>query len=266
MSKCYEDALEHKRKLRESIKNLERLVARPLEDKIARMESLIKTALKEHKCAVACSFGKDSVLVLYMVRQFKPDVDVVFCNTGVELPETIEFMKELREEWQLKLTVTKPEQTFWKIVEEKGFPELRYRKRVPPCCERLKDRPAIKAYRALGIDCTFTGLSFDESFNRKWSIAWNGDYYYQVKQKVWKCHPIAYFSTEEIWHLIDRYDIPVNPGYKKYNIPRIGCLPCTGYLGWQSELRRINPKMYKFVQSKRGQSLIEQWGGGDDDH
>lgn len=263
MSKCYEDGLEHKRKLLQSIKGLDKIVAQPIEEKVAHMETLIKKALKKHKCAVACSFGKDSVLVLYFVRQFDPDIKVVFCDTGVEFPETVAFAKELREEWNLNLTITKPDQTFWQVVNERGFPQLRYRRRVPPCCEVLKDKPALKAYRALGIECTFTGLSFDESFHRKWLIAWHGDYYRQVKQKIWKCHPVAYFTTKEVWTLLAHYGIPVNPAYAKYKIPRLGCLPCTRYIGWENELRRVNPKMYKFVQSKRGQSLIEAWGGGD---
>ena len=75
-----------------------------LEQKEFLSKIIIEKAFKEHpkeKCAVACSFGKDSMLVLYMIRQIYPDVKVIFCNTGVEYPETIAFKKRMVSELSL---------------------------------------------------------------------------------------------------------------------------------------------------------------------
>ncbi|MBD3355071.1 phosphoadenosine phosphosulfate reductase family protein, partial [Candidatus Woesearchaeota archaeon] len=82
-------------------------------------EELTKQAIERYKenIAVACSFGKDSIVVLHMALKYKPDIKVMFNNTGVEFPETIKYKEMLVKKWNLNLIETKPIKTFWQCVE-----------------------------------------------------------------------------------------------------------------------------------------------------
>ena len=46
----------------------------------------IETAIKDFgidKCAVACSFGKDSMAVLHLALSIAPEINVVWCDTNM---------------------------------------------------------------------------------------------------------------------------------------------------------------------------------------
>ena len=64
-------------------------------------QDLVKQAIERDKSniAVACSFGKDSMVVLQMALKIDPNIKVIFENTGVEFPETIKFKNKIKKEW-----------------------------------------------------------------------------------------------------------------------------------------------------------------------
>lgn len=66
---------------------------------------------------VAFSGGKDSTVLLHIVRQIYPDVPAVFVNTGLEFPEVQAFARS-----QENVTVLKPEMNFRKVIETYGYP------------------------------------------------------------------------------------------------------------------------------------------------
>ncbi|MCS7220921.1 MAG: YHS domain-containing protein [Anaerolineae bacterium] len=47
---------------------------------------------------MAASFGKDSVTVLHMLRDIKPDIEVIYLNAGYEFPETLMFIERLKQD------------------------------------------------------------------------------------------------------------------------------------------------------------------------
>jgi len=66
---------------------------------------------------VAFSGGKDSLVVLDIVRRMYPDVLAVFCNTKLEYPELRQFVKtNPNVEW------LRPDMTFAEVIKEKGYP------------------------------------------------------------------------------------------------------------------------------------------------
>ncbi|GAJ10246.1 unnamed protein product, partial [marine sediment metagenome] len=106
------------------LKEVAEKVNRPFPVKLAETKEIIARHLEEFgdKVSVAFSGGKDSEVVLYLAWLMKPDVPVVFNNTGVEYPETRAFVGQLQQEWHINLIVTKPDKTFWDCIEQYGFP------------------------------------------------------------------------------------------------------------------------------------------------
>ena len=207
--------------------------------------------------AVSCSFGSCSVVVLHMALSLAPGIKVVFCNTGVQYPETYRFRDRLVKEWNLNLIETKPIHSFWYCVKRWGFPEFRSSKGSgkPHCCIYLKDYPMRKISKENNIVATITGMRAAESRARMFNFADRGQYYHTKKYNLWKFNPIAFWSREQTWDYIHNHNLPVNELYLKGH-ERSGCMPCTGFKGWAEILAKRKPKLYRYIQHLRGQSLI----------
>lgn len=69
------------------------------------------------KIYVSCSFGKDSIVLLDIVRRIYPNVLAVFCDTQLEYPEIRQLAKTFPNvEW------LRPDMTFAEVIESKGYP------------------------------------------------------------------------------------------------------------------------------------------------
>ena len=69
------------------------------------------------KVYVSFSGGKDSTVLLYLVRSLYPNVPAVFCDTGLEYPEIRDFVKTFD-----NVEFLKPTRNFWEIVYKYGYP------------------------------------------------------------------------------------------------------------------------------------------------
>ena len=65
----------------------------------------IAAHLDEHDGYVAFSGGKDSTVVLDLARRADPDVPVCFFDSGLEFPETLNYIRLLTDTWRLNLHV-----------------------------------------------------------------------------------------------------------------------------------------------------------------
>lgn len=63
----------------------------------------IEAHLAAHDGYVAFSGGKDSLIVLDLARRVEPDVPVVFFDSGLDYPETYDYLTELAHTWRLDL-------------------------------------------------------------------------------------------------------------------------------------------------------------------
>jgi len=233
-------------------------IAQPIDYKIAQANRIISNHIYEFsgQCFVAWSGGKDSTLVLYLARRHYPDIPVIFNNTGVEYPETLKFVHRLKEEWNLNLTILRPEMTFWQCVERWGFPPpSRFgtgnkKTGTPRCCYHLKEKPVIKFIRENNMKSSFVGVTAWESWGRRITAGKLGLCHFSKYYGLCRVRPILFFRPDEIWYLIREWNIPVNPIYEK--VPRVGCMTCTGHLGWEQQMARTNPKLYEFIKKKMG--------------
>jgi len=216
----------------------------------------IKEVLSKHKFpVVAFSGGKDSTVVLDIVRRIRPETVAVFCNTGVEHKLTYEYIDRVDDK-----VVLKPKKTFWQCVDEYGFPEQKGKgkNRVNACCEWLKDKPMKDFIKKEGVDLVFTGLTMAESRQRMMFLKHYGDYMYVKSWGCWKAHPISDWSEEAVWKYIKGNNLDYNKGYDGHMV-RCGCQPCTAYCSWKERLAKENFSMYAHIQHMRLQSLVEDF-------
>lgn len=79
------------------------------------------------KCYVSFSGGKDSTVLLALVKQCQElgtigDIPAVFSNTGIEMQVTIDFVKWVRSEWYPNVIIIHPEKPFDWVLKNKGKP------------------------------------------------------------------------------------------------------------------------------------------------
>jgi 3'-phosphoadenosine 5'-phosphosulfate sulfotransferase (PAPS reductase)/FAD synthetase len=66
---------------------------------------------------VSFSGGKDSTVLVDIIREMYPDVPLVFCDTGLEYPEIKNFVKKIT-----NVTTIKPSVNFKQVIEHYGYP------------------------------------------------------------------------------------------------------------------------------------------------
>lgn len=276
--------------------------ALPLDAKIAYAREVIEHALdKSQKPCLAFSAGKDSTVLLHLLRQYVPDILTNYGNTTIEFPECVKFARWLREEWTLNYHEARPEVTFWWVVKEYGWPlmgktfgvsgvahkssreqffddlaargelngQYAIQAEVPissACCTFLKERPSQKLQKEQGIDLVFLGIMASESRQRLFNYLTYGELYYPKSQKVWKAHPMAIWTDEDVWAYIHRFDVPYatlyDMGYHDERTgewihhKRNGCMFCGMDIRFPNNhlaiMRHTHPKAWHTLMVRKG--------------
>jgi len=96
------------------------LQALPLDIKILKTKQRIREwVYRFGKDGVYISFsgGKDSTVLLDLVRQEFPAIPAVFIDTGIEYPEIKEFVNTID-----NVEIVKPKMTFFEVIKKYGYP------------------------------------------------------------------------------------------------------------------------------------------------
>ena len=103
-----------------TLDHLQELQALPLKLKVRLTQQRIREWVSEFGTDgvyVSFSGGKDSTVLLHIVRGLYPDVPAVFCDTGLEYPEIRQFVKTFD-----NVVWLEPKKNFFQVCEEYGFP------------------------------------------------------------------------------------------------------------------------------------------------
>lgn len=197
---------------REELEEMQRL---PLQRKIQITTARIIEWYQHYdgKVYVAFSGGKDSTVLLDIVRRIYPDVPAVFSDTGLEFPEVREFVKSCE-----NVTIVRPEMNFRKVIEVYGYPVVS--KRVANTVEyghkpgsfrwkelhgeimRSNGTPSEFNCKkmVLSIGCPIQGF-FSVLYNHEEAAYeeilqgnWSSTYYcnYGKREQISACHMVAY--------------------------------------------------------------------------
>lgn len=105
-----------------TMQQLKSMQAAPLDVKVLLTKQRIREWVNEFGLDgvyVSFSGGKDSTVLLHIVREMYPSVPAVFCDTGLEYPEIRDFVRTFDNvEW------LKPKMTFRQVIEKYGYPFL----------------------------------------------------------------------------------------------------------------------------------------------
>ncbi len=181
------------------------------------------------------SGGKDSQVVLDLCTRAIPpeNFEVIYSDTGYELPPSLQLYKEIADHYQqiypkLKFSVARNHASVLSYWDRIGTPSDTHRW----CCAVMKTGPL---YRMLKTEdgrqakvLTFDGVRAEESTRRsRYERIGKG-----VKHgTVINVSPILYWNTVEIFLYLFKYDLPINPAYRQ-GMTRVGCLVCPFSSEW----------------------------------
>jgi phosphoadenosine phosphosulfate reductase len=169
------------------------------------------------RIALVSSFGAESVVLLHMVSVMDRKTPVLFLNTEMLFPETLQYQRELAERLELEdIRVITPDAGMVAALDPTG---LLHKTDPDACCDLRKTVPLELA---LGdFDAWITGRKRFQG-GRRAALEFfenEGD----VRIKV---NPLAMWAKEDVQEYMLNNRLPRHPLVKQ-GYPSIGCAPCT---------------------------------------
>lgn len=265
----------------------------PLDTKIITSEDKIVEWYNYWKGQVYISFsgGKDSTVLLHLVRSIYPEVPAVFCDTGLEYPEIRDFVKTFD-----NVVWLKPKMNFNEVVQKYGFPvvskevsqkiqeirdtnsdKLRNKRlfgdekgngkvaekwkfliEAPfnisnKCCNIMKKEP-FKRYEKETGRKSYVGVMAYESALRVQSWKAYGCNAFELDRP--QSRPLMPWLEEDIRDYINESDIKISDIYSM-GYSRTGCMFCGFGIHLEKEdrfeqMRQTHPKQYDYIMNKMG--------------
>lgn len=222
------------------LKRLEKEAIRELEDFVTRSKLPV---------TISFSGGKDSLAALCLGLKVRPTADVLFIDTKLEFPDTVDYVHSLAKAHNLNLRVIEGENRFFEDVHSYGPPAKDFRW----CCKTNKLGPLttfIQSHYQKGC-VTIDGRRIYESFSRSRIGAVEKNPF--VPNQI-TLSPIRNWKALEVMLYIYWNNLEPNPLYKK-DYERIGCWLCPAAL--QSEFvntKKTHPELYE-----RWTSYLQGW-------
>lgn len=178
--------------------------------KVEQAQEIIRDALERMASPyIAFSAGKDSTVVLHLVRSIAPDTVAVWSDDEWNLPETIALVEQTPNLHRIAARVQHAE---WFTSWDTDEPDL-------PVGTIWVDAPANDGLQTFakmqGYDGAFIGLRADENSRRRVHLRKFSTLYFAANHNVWQCNPIAWWSVQDVWAYIHSHQVPYNLAYDK---------------------------------------------------
>jgi phosphoadenosine phosphosulfate reductase len=192
-----------------------------MEQKIHLAKEVISDALgRRALVCVTSSFQSECVVLVHMIREQKPDIPVLFLETGYHFPETLEYRDRMAAEWKLNLKSLEAKQS---VADQEAQFGILNQTAPDQCCKLRKVEPLFAGLSE--YELWFTALRREQSKSRA-----NLDVIEPFKlpggKTIEKISPLALWSTKDVWTYMKDHSIPELPLYEK-GYTSIGCAPCT---------------------------------------
>ncbi|MBD3678331.1 MAG: phosphoadenylyl-sulfate reductase [Rhodobacteraceae bacterium] len=169
------------------------------------------------RIALVSSFGAESVVLLHMISVMDRTTPVLFLDTEMLFPETLEYQADIAEKLGLTdVRVIHPDRD---ALARRDPEELLHQRDTDACCALRKTEPLNAA---LGeFDAWITGRKrFQGQTRAALDFFENED---DIRIKV---NPLAHWAKEDVQEYMLNNRLPRHPLVSR-GYPSIGCLPCT---------------------------------------
>ena len=191
----------------------------------AAPEEIVGWALDESgldRIAIASAFQVEGTCLIHMATRIRPDVPILFLQTGFHFAETLAFKERLTELLGLNVVDLTGDHSVQSQSETFG-PRL-YERDPKRCCELNKVIPFDRALR--GYDAWMTSMRRDSAWTRKNTPIVSQTRFEDDGKRLVKINPVANWTRQEAWTYMKENDLPRNPLYD-LGYSSIGCAPCT---------------------------------------
>jgi phosphoadenosine phosphosulfate reductase len=201
----------------------------PVAERVAALNARYRhhsaTAVLEHalrdadlgRVALVSSFGAESVVLLHLVSVIAPETPVLFIDTRMLFPETLDYQREVAEKLHLCdiRTIRAPQP---RVAFEDPDGTL-HRFNTDACCAVRKVEPLERALA--GFDGWITGRKRFQGHGRE-----AVDFFEAEGETRIKVNPLAHWGREDLQEYMVENRLPRHPLVAK-GFPSIGCAPCT---------------------------------------
>ncbi len=183
-------------------------------------ENIVSALAGLRSPCITCSFQAEDMVVLQLVREFHPDIPVLFLETGYHFAEVYRYRDEMTARYNLNLINVLPAQT---VAQQESQFGVLYSEQPDRCCKLRKVEPLFAALE--NYDVWFTGLRRVQSPTRA-NLQVSDRFPLPSGKQLLKVSPLADWTDRDVWSFAREHAIPRLPLYDE-GYTSIGCQPCT---------------------------------------